>query len=96
MRLLLAIAFVGIVLHAGLGAAHAETLGQPVFGSRWERADLPVARGTANRSWTWGLEPSTSVLREPYVDSSTAQRTVQYLDESRMEITEPNSPATRP
>ncbi len=85
---------VSVVLLLFSGAvARAEPFGEPVFRNRWERADYPVQQGVAQRSWTWGPEPFTRVLREPYADSPNGQRTVQYLDKSRMEITDPNAPA---
>jgi len=87
-----------VVLPLLLSAAvvQAEPFGRNVFRTRWERTDLPVQRNVANRSWVWGPEPFTEVLMEPYADGIDGQRTVQYLDKSRMEINDPNAPPSRP
>ena len=65
------------------------------FGVTHSRTDLPVAQGQAQRTWTWGPEPFTDVLYEPYGardDSNIVpfeHRAVQYYDKARMEITTP-------
>lgn len=43
----------------------------------------------SGRSWTWGPEPITEALREPFVEGPEGQRAVQYFDKSRMEVTDP-------
>ncbi len=60
------------------------------FDEVWERTDLPVLEGQANRTWMWGPEPFTEALSEPYWESPGGWRQVQYFDKSRMEITNPN------
>jgi hypothetical protein len=61
------------------------------FQSEWERQDLPVAAGLAERSWTWGPR-ALSVELEDFGDTpeATLQRKVQYFDKGRMELN-PNS-----
>ncbi|MGA7672199.1 MAG: hypothetical protein WBW04_17370, partial [Nitrolancea sp.] len=38
----------------------------------------------------WGPQPNTGELTEPYQESPGGQRTVEYFDKSRMEITHPD------
>ncbi|MCO5175898.1 MAG: S8 family serine peptidase [Thermomicrobiales bacterium] len=69
--------------------------GQPdvdttAFGRTWERTDEPVRELMVTRTWMWGGEPFTDPLTEEYADSPGGQRTVQYYDKSRMEITNPS------
>ncbi len=85
-----------LLLLTGTAVVRAEPFGRDVFRTRWERTDLPVQRNVANRSWVWGPEPFTEVLMEPYEDGIDGQRTVQYLDKSRMEINDPNAPPSQP
>jgi hypothetical protein len=63
------------------------------FQAQWQRYDLPVQQGQANRSWTWGPNSpgDNAVTSEPYADSPGGRRVVQYFDKARMEI---NDPAT--
>src|SRR5690606_4146118 len=42
-----------------------------------------------SRTWMWGPEAFTGGLTEPYLESPDGQRTVQYFDKARMEITFP-------
>ncbi|MEZ4521940.1 MAG: hypothetical protein R3A46_09915 [Thermomicrobiales bacterium] len=60
------------------------------FDGVWERTDLPVVEGQANRTWMWGPEPISQALSEPYWESPGGWRQVQYFDKSRMEISNPN------
>src|SRR6478672_162809 len=56
----------------------------------WSRTDLPVAQGRVARGYVWG--PSATITRlEPWAESPGGQRTVQYWDKARMEITYPNA-----
>ena len=56
----------------------------------WSRTDKPVAHGDAQRSWLWG--PSAYATgSEPYAEAPGGQRTVQYWDKSRMEVTQPGA-----
>src|SRR5690606_27703109 len=57
----------------------------------WQRTDLPVVEGQATRTWMWGPEAFTNEMSEPYTESPGGQRTVQYFDKSRMEITTPDA-----
>jgi hypothetical protein len=66
--------------------------GNSDFRSLWTRTDSLVARGAVNYSWIWGPAPFTQAISEPYVQSPGGQRTVQYLDKSRMEINQPGAP----
>jgi hypothetical protein len=54
-----------------------------------------VAEGRANRSWTWGPQPSES-RQEAYKESPGGQRLVQYFDKARMEINNPNGDRNNP
>jgi hypothetical protein len=83
---------------AGLGLAAAiavqstfaaQTIGNSAFERVWQRQDRAVAEQISGRSWTWGPEPISSVVRETFVDGSEGRRTVQYFDKSRMEINDP-------
>jgi len=60
------------------------------FGRTWQRTDEPVRELVVTRTWMWGGEPFTGPLGETYVESPGSQRTVQYYDKSRMEITHPS------
>ena len=60
----------------------------PAFYTQWARADGPVAAGSAGRSWLWGPEPF-AVANEPWAESPSGTRLVQYFDKARMEVTDP-------
>ncbi|MFW6074990.1 MAG: hypothetical protein ACOC9Y_05295, partial [Chloroflexota bacterium] len=62
----------------------------------WARADRPIARGRASRTWIWGPEPFTDVREEEYVEGPDGTRLVRYYDKSRMEITNPDGDWTSP
>jgi Tol biopolymer transport system component len=59
------------------------------FDKVWAQADQSVADGSNPRSWTWGPHPHGARVEE-YHESPGGQRTVQYYDKSRMEITFPD------
>lgn len=84
----------GTVTHVSLNGSSAPGLtpGQPdrAFGGLWDRTDRPVARGEVSRSWLWGPAAFAAGL-ELYVESPGGQRTVQYWDKSRMEVTQPGA-----
>jgi DNA-binding beta-propeller fold protein YncE len=65
--------------------------GNESFLRTWQRPDQPVADGFAGRTWLWGPQAFTGQLREPYAEAPDGERTVQYFDKSRMEITHPDS-----
>ncbi len=56
-----------------------------------ERTDLPVALGSAKRSWLWGPGGFKTDQGEPYADSPGGKRLVQYYDKARLEINNPTS-----
>jgi hypothetical protein len=56
------------------------------FTRTWERADRPIVEGRASRPWVWGPEPFAEQSEE-YVEAQAGQRTVQYYDKARMELT---------
>ena len=58
------------------------------FFSLWSRVDAPVETGATSRSWLWGPLPF-AVANEPYKESPTGERLVQYFDKGRMEINDP-------
>ncbi len=62
----------------------------PAFQRTWERTDKPVADAAAVRTWMWGPQANTQVVLETYDEAPNGQRSVQYYDKSRMEITNPN------
>jgi hypothetical protein len=73
------------------GAVNAEAPANDAFSRTWERTDRPVIEGAVARTWMWGPEAFTTALDEPYTESRDAQRTVQYFDKARMEITNPEA-----
>lgn len=75
---------------AGAGA-----FANAAFEQVWMRADRPVAEGRVARSWLWGDTPFAGGY-EPYADAPNGRRMVQYLDKARMEINNPDSPASGP
>ena len=58
------------------------------FYTLWVRADGPVAAQQAGRSWLWGPEPF-AVANEPWAETASGTRLVQYFDKARMEVTNP-------
>ncbi len=64
-------------------AAPALAATTPVFQRTWNRQDLPVEQGIANRSWTWGPALISAVLNEPYYNAPGNQRQAQFFDKSR-------------
>lgn len=85
--------FVG-TLAAGQ-SVYVQTLGystqrsDPAFQQQWQRADAPVQRGEAPRSWLWGPVPFRTTT-EAYAESPGGYRLVEYYDKARMEITRPD------
>jgi hypothetical protein len=69
----------------------APLIGNPAFQRVWTRQDLPIALHLTGRSWTWGPEPISEVVREQYAEGVEGKRTVQYFDKSRMEINDPTA-----
>ncbi len=65
----------------------ATAFGDSHFQSTWAYTDQPVASGSVNRTWMWGPQPNGTAIVEPYWDSTTGWRLVQYFDKTRMEIT---------
>lgn len=60
------------------------------FSQVWQRADQPVAAQRATRTWMWGPKPLRRVS-EGYADAPAGDRTVEYYDKTRMEITNPDA-----
>ncbi len=71
------------------GVAAAASFGDSHFQSTWAYTDQVVANQVVNRTWMWGPTPNGDAIVEPYWDSSTGWRLVQYFDKTRMEITHP-------
>jgi hypothetical protein len=65
--------------------------GNPPFQRTWERTDQPVVSGAADRTWMWGPEANTAVIKEDYAESPGGKRDVQYFDKARMELTHPDA-----
>jgi hypothetical protein len=74
---------------AGAGAQRPPLQTTP-FERVWQRADLPVSAGRAERSWTWGPRPLETRF-ETLVEGKNGMRQVEYYDKSRMEINNPDS-----
>jgi hypothetical protein len=72
-----------------------EWLADTAFYHTWSRADEPVAARTAVRSWLWGPAPF-AVANEPYAESPTGKRLVEYLDKARMEVNDPSADRSSP
>jgi beta-lactamase superfamily II metal-dependent hydrolase len=70
-------------------AVAAPQLTDPAMQSVWQRTDQPVEQLKATRTWIWGPAGFDS-RQEAYAESPGGQRTVEYFDKSRMEITNPN------
>jgi hypothetical protein len=87
----LAIVTLFAMLAGGTVTATAEAPANDPFQRTWERTDQPVVTGQAQRTWMWGPDAFTGALTEPYAESPDGQRTVQYFDKSRMEITHPSA-----
>lgn len=60
--------------------------GRAEFQRTWQRTDFPVIEDEVNRTWIWGPEANTPVVREPYAEAPGGKRIVQYFDKARMEI----------
>src|SRR5438093_12790684 len=52
---------------------------ESAFYNVWSRGDEPVAGSTVARSWMWGPAPF-AVANEPYAESPSGLRLVEYLD----------------
>jgi hypothetical protein len=74
--------------------AGAAPIANDPFQHTWERTDKPVADGQLSRTWMWGPEPFSAATTEDYAESPNGQRTVQYFDKSRMELTHPGDDPT--
>jgi sugar lactone lactonase YvrE len=78
-----------LLLLAGIFHAGAVAPGNQYFQRSWARTDQPVSTGQVSRTWMWGPDAFTNELQEPYSESPNGQRSVQYFDKARMEITQP-------
>jgi hypothetical protein len=89
----------GLIIGGTAGGSRAATVpawaADPAFYTLWARADEPVAAGNAGRSWLWGPEPF-AVANEPWAESSSGTRLVQYFDKARMEVNDPVMDPTFP
>ncbi len=86
---ILLLAFAIVLLIGSAMRAVAVAPANEHFQRTWARTDQPVASSQAVRTWMWGPEAFTAALNEPYQESPGGQRTVQYFDKARMEITQP-------
>jgi uncharacterized membrane protein (UPF0127 family) len=84
---LLSIAFVVLLVACTRGLSN--TPANDPFQRTWQRTDQPVASSQVSRTWMWGPEGFTAELIEPYADSLSGERAVQYYDKSRMELNDP-------
>lgn len=67
----------------------------PAFIAIWQRVDLPVTAGRAQRAWIWGPAPRLA-RSEPYAQSETGLRQVLYFDKGRLEINDPRQARAMP
>ncbi|HEX9987178.1 MAG TPA: hypothetical protein VGE45_01720 [Chloroflexia bacterium] len=88
-----------IVTFGGNGTVYDHMIGQAwllapnsSFNNQWAKSDLPVLRGSVNRSWLWGIRGQYHGW-ERYDQAPGGKRLVQYFDKARMEI---NNPAGNP
>lgn len=88
-RVLAAVLVSLTILGGGITSVSAEPPSDGAFTRTWERTDKPVADGRVNRTWMWGPDAFTQATPESYAESPGSQRTVQYFDKTRMEITNP-------
>ena len=79
------------LLIAAQPAFAAPLIGNPAFNRVWDRQDLAIALHLTGRSWTWGPEPISEVVREQFAEGIEGKRSVQYFDKSRMEINDPTA-----
>src|SRR4051794_764236 len=56
-----------LVLPASTAAA--TPIGNDAFARTWAYTDQPVADGTVQRTWMWGPQPFTGILREDSAES---------------------------
>ena len=68
--------------------------GNEAFQGTWQHTDRPVLDGVTARTWMWGPEAFTEVILEPYSETPSGMREVQYFDKARMEITNPDADAS--
>jgi hypothetical protein len=66
---------------------------ESAFAQLWARTDQPAHDRRVDRTWMWGPEPITGVLKEPYADSPGGNRLVVYYDKARMEINDTSAEA---
>lgn len=93
----LSVLLLGLLVCMGLpSSAGAALFASPQFQQTYDRTDLPVAQGVADRTWIWGPWPINSGIDEAYVDSPGGVRHVQYFDKSRMEISDPTADPSSP
>jgi hypothetical protein len=95
MRRLAAIGLL-VLLVLPASTAAATPIGNDAFARTWAYTDQPVADGTVQRTWMWGPQPFTGILREDSTESPGGKRDVQYFDKSRMEITTPGADQSSP
>lgn len=94
------ITFIAIIVlvaaSSSIASTSAEAPATGAFLTLWQRTDLPVAVGSAHRSWLWGDQVSVNPSFESYKDSPGGVRVVQYFDKGRMEITNPGANPSSP
>jgi sugar lactone lactonase YvrE len=85
-----------LILAIALGTAYTAAVmpANEHFQRTWARTDQPVANAIVTRTWMWGPDAFTAELQEPYAESPGGQRSVQYFDKARMEITQPGASST--
>lgn len=90
-RVIFAMIFAMLAMPLAVMPVVADAPANEFFQQTWARTDKPIADGQANRTWMWGPEAFTGAMTESYVESPNGERTVQYFDKARMEITHPQS-----
>ncbi len=90
----LLILLAALLLTGGLPVYGQHAIGRQPFQRVWIEQDGPIADEIeTSRSWTWGPQPISPVIKEKMIDSPGDQREVQYFDKSRMEINDPTADA---
>ncbi|HUG15748.1 MAG TPA: lamin tail domain-containing protein [Thermomicrobiales bacterium] len=85
-RMIVSIVAVTLILGSLFAArAGAVDTNDPAFQRTWDRTDKPVEDLQVSRTWIWGNVVTNGTQVEPYLEAPNNQRTVRYLEKSRME-----------
>ncbi len=65
-----------------------DALSNPEIRAVFDRTDRPIINGDVDRAWAWGPAAITAPIQEPFSGVPGDQRTVQYFDQGRIEVTD--------